>query len=80
MRIKTELLANAISDKIRAMLSYPYIDIDANEIANTTAINALSEIQGVLQNYNYDDFDTVEKIVRIFEKYEISAGAAHDFG
>lgn len=56
------------------------IDINADKIADTTAINALSEIRNVIENNDISDFDAVEQIVCIFEKYKISAGVRHDFG
>lgn len=77
MRIKTELFANAVRDSLINYL--PYMDIDIGEIADTIAIKALSEIQEVLNNYEYNDFEIVEKIVCIFEKYDLSSGSAHDF-
>lgn len=77
MRIKSELFANAVRDCLVNQL--PYMDIDINEIANTTAIKALSEIQEVLDNDEDSDFDIVEKIVCIFEKYNLSGGSVHDF-
>ncbi len=78
MNIKLELLSNSISDIV--MQRFEDIGIDADKIADTTAINALSEIQTVIQNEDVSDFDAVEQIVRIFEKYKINAGARHDFG
>lgn len=56
------------------------LDIDVNEIADTTAIKALSEIQEIINNDCLSDFDAMEQIVVVFEKYNLDAGARHDFG
>ena len=59
-----------------------YIDdfeIDADKIADTTAITILSEIQKIVKNYNFSDFEIVESIVEIFDKYDIDFGNCHDF-
>ena len=75
MRIESELFVNALCEGLRHML--PCTEI---EIAQTTAINALSEIYQVLHEDIENDFEIVEKIVCIFEKYQISSGTTHDFG
>ena len=80
MRIKQELLTNALCYGLRTLLLYTDTDIDVNEIAQTTAVNALSEIYDVLHEGIENDFEIVEKIVCIFEKYHISTGGTHDFG
>ena len=54
-------------------------EIDASKIADTTAIQMLREIQKVIHNEKYSDFDAIEEIVCIFERYEIDAGFRHDF-
>ncbi len=77
MNIKVELLKNYITDFINDRLDN--FDIDASEIANSTAIRALAEIQNVIKNENYSDFEMVEEIVLIFEKYNIDTGNRHDF-
>ncbi len=77
MEIKLELLRNYISDFIR--LRIKDFEIDASQIADTTAIQALGEIQEVIKDDECSDFDAVEKIVCIFEKYNIDAGSRHDF-
>ncbi|MBR5527955.1 MAG: hypothetical protein IKV97_03050 [Clostridia bacterium] len=77
MNIKLELLRRHLCDVIRWRIKD--LDIDASQIADTTAINALAEIQKVIQDESYTDFMAVEEIVRIFEKYEIDAGVRHDF-
>ncbi len=86
MKLKYELLENAIAEgicqKIRMYTKFDSLDeldIDVNEIANTTAIKALSEIQKIVQNDDISDFDAMEQIVCVFEKYKISAGPRHDF-
>ena len=86
MKLKYGLLASAISEaiyeKIRMYANFDTLDeldIDVNEIADSTAIKALSEIQNVIQNDEISDFDAIEKIVKIFERYNISAGLRHDF-
>lgn len=86
MKLKYELLANAVSETIREQIKkyavfdgLNELDIDVNEIADSTAIKALSEIQNVIQNDKISDFDAVEGIVNIFEKYDINAGLRHDF-
>ena len=77
MKIKTELLRNYISDFIKSELKS--FEIDASDIVDTIAIQMISEIQKVIKNENYSDFDAIEEIVCIFEKYNIDAGFRHDF-
>ena len=77
MNIKLELLQNAIFDAIGEKLSY--MKIDADEIADTTAIKALSEIKEIINDDEKSDFNAVEEIVCVFEKYNIGIGGRHDF-
>ena len=77
MNIKLELLQNAIFDAISEKLSY--MEIDADKIEDTTAIEALSEIKDILKDDTKSDFDAVEEIVRVFERYNIDIGGRHDF-
>lgn len=77
MDIKLELLKRRIWYMINNSLSM--FEIDADEIADTTAIQVLDEIKKVIGNDELDDFYAVEEIVCIFEKYGISAGGRHDF-
>lgn len=86
MKLKYELLANAaaeaVYEKIKIFAAFDGSDelnISADEIVNTTAIKALSEIQEIVQNDDISDFDAMEQIVCVFEKYKISAGPRHDF-
>ena len=76
MNIKLELLRDGIHDIIDSRLAD--IVIDADKTADTTAIMALSEIQSILAN-DIDDFEIVERIVCVFEKYKLNAGGCHDF-
>lgn len=87
MKLKYELLANAaaeaVCEKIKMLAAFDGSDdmnINANEIADTVAIKALSEIQKIVQNDNISDFNAMEQIVNVFEKYKINAGTKHDFG
>ena len=75
MNIKLELLKDSIHDIIDKRLA-DYV-INADEIADTTAIKALSEIQNILAS-DLDDFEIVEQIVCIFERYNLNAGGCHD--
>ena len=78
MNIKTELLKMYISDYIQGRIQD--FEIKANEIADTVAIKMLSEIQDILKNDTYSDFEIVDNIVCVFEKYKISSGNCHDWG
>ena len=78
MDIKLELLSWAISDAIQSVIKY--IHIETNDAMNTLALVVLQEIQLILKNQDIeDDFDVVEEIVRVFEKYHLSTGFMHDF-
>ena len=77
MDIKVELLKNHITDFIKFKIED--FEIDASQIADTTAIQMLSEIQKVIKDENYSDFEAVEEIVCIFNKYNIDTGSCHDF-
>ena len=77
MEIKTELLKKYISDSINNQIID--LEINADEITDTVAIKILSEIQETLKNNDYSDFEIVERIVCIFEKYKIDFGNCHDF-
>ncbi len=79
MDIKLDILAGAISDAINSAIRYTCID--TNDVINSTALTALNEIACVIQNMDIeDDFDIVEEIICIFQKYNLSPGARHDFG
>ena len=78
MNIKTELLKNRIIDIIKSNMND--FEIDADEIADAEAIRILSEIQLIIMNESYSDFEIVEKIVSLFEENNIDYGTCHDFG
>ena len=77
MNIKIELLKDYISELVANNLGN--IEIDADNIADSVAIQMLSEIQEIIKNEEYADFDAIEKIVCVFEKYRIDIGTRHDF-
>ena len=77
MNIKLELLKKHIFDFINSQIGD--FEIDASKIADTTAIEMISEIRNVIKNENFSDFDAIEEIVCIFEKYGIDSGSRHDF-
>ena len=77
MKIKTELIKSYIAEIIcRGITDF---DIDEDKAADTTAIKVLGEIQHVLQNTELDDFEKIEEIVLVFERFNLDAGACHDF-
>lgn len=77
MNLKLELLKDSIYDIISQQITT--LEIDVDKIAETTAIKALAEIQDIISNENKSDFDVVEQIVCVFEKYRLSFGGRHDF-
>jgi len=77
LNIKLELISNAVTETVKNKLGD--ISVDADKIADTTAIKALSEIKNVIKDESIDDFYAVEEILCIFEKYGIDAGNRHDF-
>ena len=77
MKIKVELLKTHISDFINSRSED--FEIDADDIANTVAIKILAEIQEIIKNDSYSDFERIEEIVCVFEKYKIDFGNCHDF-
>ena len=77
MNIKTDLLKGYITEFINSHIND--FGIDADKITDSVAIKALAEIQGIIKNDDLDDFEIVEEIVCIFEKYNIDAGGCHDF-
>ena len=77
MKIKVELLKTHISDFINSRIED--FEIDADDIANTVAIKILAEIREIIKNDSYSDFERIEEIVCVFEKYKIDFGNCHDF-
>ncbi len=77
MKFKTDLLKNYISEYINQNID-DFI-FDECKIADTTAINILAEIQSIIKKDEYSDFEIVEEIICIFEKYNIDFGNCHNF-
>lgn len=77
MKIKTVLLKRHISDYINSKID-DFV-IDADEATNTVAIKMLEEIQNVIKNEDYSDFEAVEEIVCVFQRYGVDFGSRHDF-
>ncbi len=76
MNVKVELLKEYITDFINQNIHN--FEIDADKIADSTAVKIIEQIVCVLKNETYDDTDIVEEIVTIFEKYGIDTGACHN--
>ena len=62
------------------MLAIEDFNINADEIVDSTAICLLSQIQEIIKNQEYNDFEVVEEIVSLFESNGMSCGGRHDFG
>ncbi len=77
MKVKIELLRAYISDAINERIQD--FEIDADKIADTVAIKMLAEIQDIIMDDEYSDFEIVEEIVCVFKKYKIDFGSCHDF-
>ena len=77
MNIKTELLKRYISDYINNRIED--FDLDADDITNTLVIDMLEEIQRIIKNEDYTDFEVVEEIVILFQKHGLDFGSRHDF-
>ena len=77
MNIKLDIIKAYIADIICSNITD--FEIDADKIADTSATNALGEIQNVLHKSELDDFEMIEEIVLIFQKYNLDAGICHDF-
>ena len=77
MEIKVELIKGYICDCICDHIKD--FRIDADDIANTTAISLLSEVREAIANKENTDFDAIEEIICAFEKYGIDCGGRHDF-
>lgn len=78
MNIKLELLKDCIYEFIDNRIDD--FDIDANEIIDSRAICMLQEIQKIIKNEKYNDFEAIEEIVSLLEANGISCGGRHDFG
>ena len=77
MNIKLELLKNHICGIIKSQLTD--FEIDPDEIADSTAIKALTEIQAILFNEEYSDFEIVDEIVEVFIRYGLDFGYQHEY-
>lgn len=77
MKICEELICQELCEYVVKNLKN--LNIDYNKIVQTKAVNALNEIKNVMQNTGLNDFKIVEKIVCIFEEYNIHVGSQHDF-
>ena len=78
MDLKLEVFSYAIADAINSAIQR--IHVDTTDI-HSVAFSVLNEIKVILADENIEeDFDVVEEIVRVFEKYNISTGGRHDFG
>lgn len=78
MNLEIELLGNVLSEAIKQYLLNSNINYDV--IADTVSIKVLSEIQQILKNDCISDFDAIEQIICVFEKYNLDFGSRHDFG
>ena len=77
MTIKTELLKAYIRDYVNFHIED--FEIDVNEIANSTALILLSKIQDIILDDKISDSEAIEKIISLFEEYDIQTGCRHDF-
>ena len=77
MNIKYELIKEYLAEVANSFIQENKLML--SEIADTNAITILDEIKTVIGNDELSDFDAIEEIVCILEKYDIYCGGRHDF-
>ena len=80
MNIKLELLRESIMDGISNSVysALKYAEVDVERSVNSLAVKALAEIREIIINEEIkEDFDVVENIIDVLEKYNIYAGDRH---
>ncbi len=76
--LNNELLKYIMRQEAELAINETKVNIE-NEL-NSLSTGILEEIITVLKNHELSDFDIVENIVCIMEKYDIDCGVCHDFG
>ncbi len=77
MNIKLELLKNQLSDVL--FRNIEVLDIDINQIVQSTAISMLEKIQNIIKDESLSDFEVIDNIICVFEEYGINCGSRYDF-
>lgn len=79
MTVSEELAARALGRLAIKLLNDVYQSDYFSVVTDGLATKALQEIQDILNKENLTDFECIEEIVLIFERYGIST-SRHDFG
>ncbi len=77
MKIKTELVKGYIADAICQQLTD--FEIDESKVADSRAIIILDAVREILCREGLSDFEIVDEIVMLFNRYNIDCGNCHDF-
>lgn len=77
IKLNISLFSKAIAEAIEFKMENTEIDFEG--MVNTEALEILNEIHDILDCKGADDFETVEKIVSVFEKHGLDGGLCHDF-
>ncbi len=76
-----ELAFSIIAEEIARILKENIMDIklDAQKVLEIESFKIVKEIHNILTNNSHSDFEMIEEIVCVFEKYGIECGGCHDF-
>ena len=75
-----DLLAAAFA-KCEIHVHFPEgMDLQLDRVVNNACYQALTEIQTILAQEAWSDFDCIEAIVRVLERMGAQGGGRHDFG
>lgn len=77
MKVYTTLLKKLLVKSVWQSISQLKIE-EYNSKIESEAVSILSEIQRILMD-EADDFEKVENIVLLFERYGLDCGGCHDF-
>ena len=77
MTVKTDLINRYISDYITNQITD--FEIDEELTIELKSIKILEDVQKILADENYNDFEAIEKIVKLFETNGIDTGFRHNF-
>lgn len=64
----------------RLLEDFRIYEFDYEKVIREKAIQVIFEVKMALWNEKHSDFEIVEEIVEIFEKYGLDTGGCHDFG